>query len=181
MLFSSAKHLTISSHVQPPTPAPLQRRGRISGSTCLPQGCTHQRRAHRSCPNKESVHHAAGAGPTGPPDFMLNIIFSSCCPCFCSLLTPTSLDDTWTRFFCFLFTGDRLSSPKISQPYPSFLSFRLILAIMPISVPRGSLPMLFPYFELPQYAAVHVIIYLLINSEIICIHSTLHFGYLRTD
>lgn len=80
-----------------------------------------------------------------------------------------------------LFTGDRLGNPKISQPYPSFLSLRLILPVMPISVPRGRLLMLFPYFHLPQHAAVHVIIYLLINCEVTCIHSTLHFGYLKID
>lgn len=80
----------------------------------------------------------------------------------------------------FLSTGDRLGSPKASQPYPSFLIFRLILPVTPISIPRGRLSMLFPYFQLLQYAAVHVTIYLLINGEIICIHSTLHFGYLKT-
>lgn len=31
--------------------------------------------------------------------------------------------------------------------------------------------MLFPYFQLPHYAAVYFIIYVLINCEIICIHS----------
>lgn len=148
----------------------------ISGTTCLPQGSIHQCRAHRTCPNKESVHHAAEAGPDWPAWLYAEHYFLAA-----HASKPTSLEDTWTHFFCFLLTGDRLNSPKISQPYPSFFSFRLILAIMPISVPRGSLPMLFPYFELPQYAAVHVIIYLLINCEIICIHSTLHLGYLRTD
>lgn len=180
MLFSSARHLTISSHVQMAAPAQLQRWGRYQWHNVSPSGLHPSVQGSQNMPQQGICPSRCRSWARLACLTLCWTLFSRC-PRFCSLLTPTSLEDTWTHFFCFLLTGDRLNSPKISQPYPSFFSFRLILAIMPISVPRGSLPMLFPYFELPQYAAVHVIIYLLISCEIICIHSTLHLGYLRTD
>jgi len=157
-----------------------------------------------SCPVGEGSqwwgHHTAPSARTGPtqpaltrhPALALQKLGQAGLPDCCyphhyflfllsmSLLAANSIITGRHLNSLFLFTGDRLGSPKISQPCPSFLSFRFILPITSISIPRGSLPMLFPHFQLPQYAAVHVIIYLFINCEITCIHSTLYFGYLKT-